>query len=208
MSDLNFKSVTEVPTTETTEGLNLLANNNGIAVQIEPGKIGAQADWNETDENSPAFVKNKPETRSVTIFTYNADLDCFYLMNETESEENVNNGERPVSTYTAVSPEEPNGTKLTYDMLDEAMKKGGVLCDMSGYKMSSSSALSSVPSPGELSVYAPVMSYAKMSHGTSDSPVQALNTAVEGESYTWGFCVCYMGEMLSFSYEVYPGSDK
>lgn len=199
----NFKSITEVPMTESTEGLYLIANKDGAAAQIEPGKIGAQADWNETDENSPAFVKNKPETGSVTIFTYNADWDCFYLMNETESEEDVNNGERSVSTYTA-SPEEPNGTKLTYDMLDEAMKNGGALCDMSGYEMSSPSVLGSTSSSGGLTMYSPVLSYAKNDYSNVDSSVQPLESAAPTGAYMWGFVVCYMGEMIPFTYEVCP----
>lgn len=56
----NLKKITEVPVVESTENINLLANSNGSAVQVAANKIGAQADWNETDEASPAFIMNKP----------------------------------------------------------------------------------------------------------------------------------------------------
>ena len=84
----NLKNITDLPIAESTEGLNLIVNDNGAAKQIPANEVGAQADfleedethpgfiknksgialksdivqadWAETDENSPAFVKNKP----------------------------------------------------------------------------------------------------------------------------------------------------
>lgn len=56
----NLKNITELPVAESAEGLNLIVNDNGAAKQIAASAVGAQADWAETDENSPAFVKNKP----------------------------------------------------------------------------------------------------------------------------------------------------
>lgn len=56
----NLKNITELPVAESAEGLNLIVNDNGAAKQIAAGAVGAQADWTETDETSPAFVKNKP----------------------------------------------------------------------------------------------------------------------------------------------------
>lgn len=56
----NLKNITELPVTESADGLNLIVNDNGVAKQIAASKVGAQADWNVEDENSPAFVKNKP----------------------------------------------------------------------------------------------------------------------------------------------------
>ena len=56
----NLKNITELPLAESADGLNLIVNDNGAAKQIAAHEVGAQADWAETDENSPAFVKNKP----------------------------------------------------------------------------------------------------------------------------------------------------
>jgi hypothetical protein len=57
----NVKNIIELPLAESAEGLNLIVNDGGFAKQIAASAIGgAQADWAETDENSPAFVKNKP----------------------------------------------------------------------------------------------------------------------------------------------------
>lgn len=56
----NLKNITELPVAESADGLNLIVNDNGVAKQIAASEVGAQADWNVTDESSPAFVKNKP----------------------------------------------------------------------------------------------------------------------------------------------------
>lgn len=57
----NLKNITELPVAESAEGLNLIVNDNGSAKQIAASAVGAQADFAVTDENSPAFIKNKPE---------------------------------------------------------------------------------------------------------------------------------------------------
>lgn len=56
----NLKNITDLPVAESAEGLNLIVNDNGAAKQIAASAVGAQADWTETDETSPAFIKNKP----------------------------------------------------------------------------------------------------------------------------------------------------
>lgn len=56
----NLKNITDLPVAESAEGLNLIVNDNGSAKQIAASAVGAQADWAVTDENSPAFIKNKP----------------------------------------------------------------------------------------------------------------------------------------------------
>ena len=56
----NLKNITDLPMAESAEGLNLIVNDNGSAKQIAASAVGAQADWAVTDENSPAFIKNKP----------------------------------------------------------------------------------------------------------------------------------------------------
>lgn len=56
----NLKNITELPLAESAEGLNLIVNDSGFAKQIAASAVGAQADFNVTDENSPAYIKNKP----------------------------------------------------------------------------------------------------------------------------------------------------
>ena len=70
----NLKNITELPLAESTEGLNLIVNDNGAAKQIEANKVSVQADWNVTDENSPAFIKNKPvEEEYDIVFEWNGE---------------------------------------------------------------------------------------------------------------------------------------
>jgi hypothetical protein len=45
----NFKSITELPVASSSEGLNLIVNDNGAAKQIAASAVGAQADWAETN---------------------------------------------------------------------------------------------------------------------------------------------------------------
>ena len=66
----NLKNITELPLAESADGLNLIVNDNGAAKQIAAHEVGAQADWAEMDENSPAFIKNKP------VEEWDLDLVC------------------------------------------------------------------------------------------------------------------------------------
>lgn len=66
----NLKNITELPVAESTDGLNLIVNDNGSAKQIAASAVGVQADWTETDETSPAFIKNKP----VEEWDFDADI--------------------------------------------------------------------------------------------------------------------------------------
>lgn len=50
----------------------VLIEQNGEVARAPKGKIGSQADWNETDETSPAFILNKPANGS--------SVDNFYFV--------------------------------------------------------------------------------------------------------------------------------
>ena len=76
----NLKNITDLPLAESTEGLNLIVNDNGAAKQIAADEVGAQADWAVTDENNPAFIKNKPEVSSKAY--YIDDSMQSYIVNE------------------------------------------------------------------------------------------------------------------------------
>lgn len=77
----NIKNITELPLAESAEGLNLIVNDGGSAKQIAASEVGAQADWAETNENSPAFIKNKPVEEwdlDLTVdITWNAETSDF-----------------------------------------------------------------------------------------------------------------------------------
>ena len=71
----NFKSITELPVASSSEGLNLIVNDNGAAKQIAASAVGAQADWAETNENSPAFIKNKPSSSKELVYEWTPGID-------------------------------------------------------------------------------------------------------------------------------------
>lgn len=45
---------------EPNEGANVIIEEDGEIKRVPKTAIGAQADWNETDETNPAFILNKP----------------------------------------------------------------------------------------------------------------------------------------------------
>ena len=102
----NLKNITELPVAESVDGLNLIVNDNGSAKQIAASAVGAQADWTETDEASPAFIKNKPveewDLDIDIVLTYDADADEMvinYTVNTINTYANIKdkifNGELP-----------------------------------------------------------------------------------------------------------------
>lgn len=59
----NFTKLSDVTLTETPiSEANVLIEENGDIKKTPKNAIGAQADWNETDESSSAFILNKPES--------------------------------------------------------------------------------------------------------------------------------------------------
>lgn len=62
MANYEFTRLSDVPVVETVQdNLNVLVEQDGEIGKVAKTQIGAQADWNETDETSPAFILNKPE---------------------------------------------------------------------------------------------------------------------------------------------------
>ena len=63
-----FKQLGAVESVESVgETANVLIEENGTVKKVAKSSIGAQADWNETDETSPAFIMNKPESMGAGI---------------------------------------------------------------------------------------------------------------------------------------------
>ena len=73
MNEGVFTKLSEVPILEkelSTDAHVLIENNNEI-VRIPESKIkgsNTQADWNETDEDSPAFIMNKPSDNIIVYY--------------------------------------------------------------------------------------------------------------------------------------------
>jgi hypothetical protein len=65
---MDFTKLSEVEAIEEVpEGASVLAEVNGAIKRISGGM---QADWDETDETSPAFILNKPEISNVSHYYY------------------------------------------------------------------------------------------------------------------------------------------
>lgn len=90
----------------------VLIEQNGEVARAPKGKIGSQADWNETDETSPAFILNKPAAGSV---------DNFYF---------VSNG-----TYTGfVRGTDETGEQVGGQALKDSFDSGNIVL-LRGYNM-------------------------------------------------------------------------
>lgn len=63
----NLKNITELPVANSADGLNLIVNDSGTAKQIAASKVGAQADWNVTNNTNPAYIKNKPSIPAAQV---------------------------------------------------------------------------------------------------------------------------------------------
>lgn len=92
-----FKKLSAVEAVEAvSETANVLIEENGVIKRAAKSEIGAQADWAEMDENSPAFIKNKPECVLDIDITcsYDPDADDMiisYNINKIDSYENIKN---------------------------------------------------------------------------------------------------------------------
>lgn len=171
----NFKNITDVPVVENTEGLYLIANNGGAAAQVAVSNVGAQADWNEIDETSPAFIKNKPKQEQASlIITYDLNFGKFYILNDTNNNDNGNDDVQEASVQA------PEGIEVTYDILDEAMKKGIVLCDLTDYEIVASMITDATPVHN--SKYGTVIGYGK--YGMSEEYYEWYITTVCAENLT------------------------
>lgn len=66
---MEIKKLNEVTLVESVgDEANVLIEENAEIKRVPKTAIGAQADWDETDETSPAFIMNKPE--SLGGYTY------------------------------------------------------------------------------------------------------------------------------------------
>lgn len=99
----NFVKITDLPVAESADGMNLVGHQNGEAKQIPANKVGVQADWNETDETSPAFILNKPTTGGCvkvlwTGYANNTSVQ-FIVPEECLNQINIYNSKRILLTF-------------------------------------------------------------------------------------------------------------
>lgn len=62
---------------EVSEDANVLVEENGEIKKVSKTEIGAQADWNEENEASPAFILNKP--KSLSGYAYYATYGSYVV---------------------------------------------------------------------------------------------------------------------------------
>lgn len=65
----DFIKISDVDLVENpNESVNVIVEDNGDIKRVPKSAIGAQADWNETDDKNPAYILNKP--KSLGGYTY------------------------------------------------------------------------------------------------------------------------------------------
>lgn len=99
---MEFKKLSAVESVvEPAQSANVLIEEDGVIKKAPKSVIGAQADWNEVDESSPAFIKNKPDydlditvtlTRIDASGNYEWDYDVHYIKTFEEVVEKLENG--------------------------------------------------------------------------------------------------------------------
>ena len=78
---------------------NVLIEESGVLKKVPKAEIGAQADWNETDETSPAFILNKPEFGGGSKVTYlfAKSAGCLYQGAEYDTLFDIANPDTPLT---------------------------------------------------------------------------------------------------------------
>lgn len=82
----NLKNITELPIAESADGVNLIVNDHGVAKQIPSGAVGAQPDWAETDNKSPAFIKNKPSKELIYEWNFSAEDEVYEVYENVDAD--------------------------------------------------------------------------------------------------------------------------
>ena len=122
--------ITDLPVSNTAENANLIANVNGQATQIPASTVGAQPDWNETDETKPSFILNKPEIKPG--YTHYILSKCSYSINSANNPENgffviYKGTSNPVYNIETFVNDYKNGP-VFFDRVDNAIANYGSQC--------------------------------------------------------------------------------
>lgn len=131
----NFTKLTEVAMVENTgDNVNLLVEQNNDIKRMNISDIPqrAQADWNETNESSPAFILNKPDLSS--IGGGNAAITYFII--------------------SGVYIKDENNTTISKAIMEEALNNGIVKLKWSANNNTETTVLSySIPASGSPKVF-------------------------------------------------------
>lgn len=85
-----FSKLSEVPVTDApTNEANVLIEDGGEVKRTPKSAIGAQANWDETDETSPAFIMNKPTSMGGYKYYFYSGYYLYRVNSATESPVNV-----------------------------------------------------------------------------------------------------------------------
>lgn len=75
----NFTKLSDVEqVSNIATGANVLVENEGDIQRVPTSLIGAQADWNENDETSPAFILNRPTSLGSPLYAYDSSNRHLY----------------------------------------------------------------------------------------------------------------------------------
>ena len=95
---MEFKKLSAVEMVDAVDqDTTVLIEKDGVIKRALKNEIGAQADWAETDSNSPAFIKNKPECDLdiEIVFSYDDEDNGFnidgYTVNSINTFNNIKN---------------------------------------------------------------------------------------------------------------------
>ena len=138
---MEFKKLSAVDSVTTPkETAAVLIEEDGVIKKTPKNAIGAQADWAETDETNPAFIKNKPVEEpevydldiTVTLNAVYADADpditydVHHISSYDEVLEKISNGEALKVKVAFNTLEVDNQTdSTTYPMLACSMDTAG-----------------------------------------------------------------------------------
>ena len=107
---MEFKKLSAVDSVvEPIQSAQVLIEEDGVIKKTPKNAIGAQADWAEIDETSPAFIKNKPVEEPEVY-----DLDITVTLNaiSEEGEQDITYDVHHISSYAEVLEKIRNGEAL------------------------------------------------------------------------------------------------
>lgn len=84
-------------TNEPATSANVLVEENGEIKKVPKSAIGAQADWNETDETNPAYILNKPVSLGGYKYYYYYNYYLYKAASATEMPDTVGSTEKAIS---------------------------------------------------------------------------------------------------------------
>lgn len=126
-----FKKITEVEVVESVNAEDtVLIEQDGVAKRAPKGSIGAQSDWNETDESSPAFIKNKPDVSGGGVMWIHLHEGDVYIGKEKDEPLTTENIEKLEQGFA-------NGLVRTYMVAGEHVYLGTLV----GYNINGSTVM-------------------------------------------------------------------